>query len=236
MEKLFVKCLVQSLIHSRCSFFPSVWTSPWLGIVLENLINPLVSTKMLRGDEKVAPESIPVRVLHVRKVGRLSPFHLAELPQAEVQSLWNGKLTHQGIHSGRKLKPIRRKYFNRLDHSTWSDILAHLMELLNSGGGTDLLSLGCWGTRKNIHMAHTNRQQNYANKHLGLLKVSGHEVKKGPVPGHLHAHRLEQFVLFSKATFRPGEGRKNCMVQAWLEDPKIGDFCPLSQTSSKGGQ
>lgn len=81
------------------------------------------------------------------------------------------------------------------------------MELLSSGDDTVLLSSGRWGTRKNVHMAGTHRQWDYANGQPGLLGASGHEVRKGPVPRLLHTQRLERLVLFSKAAFSPGGGK-----------------------------
>lgn len=100
-----------------------------------------------------------------------------------------------------------------------------------------LLSPGCLGTRKNVHMAGTNGQLNYANKPPGLPGGSKREVRKGSESGHLHAHRHEQFILLSKACLQTLlEGREHHRVQAGSGGSKNGQLCPLSQTSSKSGQ
>lgn len=83
-------------------------------------------------------------------------------------------------------------------------------------------------------MAHTHRQRNYANEQPGLLGVSGHEVRNGPAPGHLHTHRLERFVLFSKAAFRPGGGRGKPYGPSMAGRPHNKQLLPLEANLIKG--
>lgn len=94
-------------------------------------------------------------------------------------------------------------------------------------GTAVFLSSGCLGTRKNVHMACTNRPLNYANEPPGLLGGSKHEVRIGSESGHLYAHRPDQFVLFSKAGFRPrgGKGTSQGPARAWRTQERI-SFAP----------
>lgn len=157
------------------------------------------------GRRKVAPPPTQGRV--ACQAGRLSLFSAAQLSWEEAQSLMNGKLTRQGVHSGRELKPIRSKFFNRLAHSTWSGVLANITELLNSGNGTVSLSSGCLGTRKNARAAHTIRPLPYANKRPSLPGASGVKSARDQ-PWASPQPQARAFVLLSKAAFRQERERK----------------------------
>lgn len=148
-------------------------TGSWRGIILENLTYPQSLPRCRGKTGKVAPP--PTRGRVACQAGRLSLFSAAQLSWEEAQSLMNGKLTRQGVHSGRELKPIRSKFFNRLAHSTWNGVLANITELLNSRNGTVFLSSGCLGTGKNARAAHTIRPLHYANKQPSLPGASGVE-------------------------------------------------------------
>ena len=148
----------------------------------------------------------------------------------------NRKLTHQGVHSGREWKLIWRKCFHRLAHTTWSRVLAYVMESLTSGDST-LTFPGVFGSQKECSHGWYKWAAELSNKPPGLPGGSKQKVRKGSESGHLHAHRHEQFILLSKACLQTWwEGRGHHIVQAGSGGSKNGQLCPLSQTSSKSRQ